>query len=87
MWPLYVLFNKLLGPQEENVDGSNVSNLSFISSLPFIQSPNGNVYNSMVVPQSFSVEVSEIVHSYFINRCFWFSGFANSNVGGMVMFQ
>ncbi|XP_019173466.1 PREDICTED: protein GUCD1-like isoform X1 [Ipomoea nil] len=60
MWPLYVLFNKFLGPQEENVHGPDVSNLSFISSFPFIQSPNGNVYNSMVVSRSFSVEVPHI---------------------------
>lgn len=86
MWPLYVLFNKFLGPQEENVHGPDVSNLSFISSFPFIQLPNGNVYNSMVVSRSFSVEVSQIVHSHFINCCFCFSRFASSNVGDMVVF-
>ncbi|XP_048326317.2 guanylyl cyclase 1 isoform X2 [Ziziphus jujuba] len=61
MWPLYILFNKSLKTEEENV--SKGENSSLVKSYPHESSTNGKC-SVAVLPQSHSVEVPHINQLY-----------------------
>ncbi|XP_058181878.1 guanylyl cyclase 1 isoform X1 [Rhododendron vialii] len=57
MWPLYLLFNKLLKTDEENVHQSVGDHLTVVEAFPFEQSVNNEKGNDATLPRSHFVEV------------------------------
>ncbi|KAE9451403.1 hypothetical protein RHGRI_027576 [Rhododendron griersonianum] len=57
MWPLYLLFNKLLKTDEENVHQSVGDHLTVVEAFPFEQSVNNEKGNDATLPRLHFVEV------------------------------
>lgn len=58
MWPLYLLFNKFLKTDEENVHQSVGDHLTVVEGFPFEQSVNNEKGTDATLPRSHFVEVS-----------------------------
>lgn len=61
MWPLYLLLNKFLKPEEQNVDGADTDHLSLVESYQFRQRLYNKKCNDAVLPCSHCVEVSDLI--------------------------
>ncbi|KAM7491969.1 hypothetical protein LguiA_034890 [Lonicera macranthoides] len=63
MWPLYLLLNKFLKPEEQNIDGADRDHLSLVESYQFRQRLYNEKCNDAVLPCSRFVEVPHINQS------------------------
>ncbi|KAL6977406.1 hypothetical protein U1Q18_026204 [Sarracenia purpurea var. burkii] len=57
MWPLYLLLNKILKTDEENIHGSDGDHLAVVEAYPFEQSSRNEKCNDAALPCSHFVEV------------------------------